>query len=57
VLVTRFFLGYSVAETAEVLRMPVGSVKTHAHRGMAAMRGALGESVTQDENEDAMRSA
>ncbi|HVE74659.1 MAG TPA: sigma-70 family RNA polymerase sigma factor [Mycobacteriales bacterium] len=46
VLVMRYFLGYSVAETAEVLSMPVGSVKTHAARGLATLRDLLGTPMT-----------
>jgi RNA polymerase sigma factor (sigma-70 family) len=49
VLVLRHFLGYSVAETAELLGMPEGSVKTHAFRGLAQMRASLGTEVTVDE--------
>jgi RNA polymerase sigma factor (sigma-70 family) len=48
VLVLRYFLGYSVAEAAEVLRSPVGTVKTHAHRGLAALRVLLEDSVPQE---------
>lgn len=46
VLVLRYFLSLSVAETAAVLRMPEGTVKTHAHRGLTALRGALTTPVT-----------
>jgi RNA polymerase sigma factor (sigma-70 family) len=46
VLVLRYFLGYSVAEAAEVLRMPVGTVKTHAYRGLTCLRDELGMPVT-----------
>lgn len=49
VLVLRYFLGYSVAETAQVLAMPAGSVKTHAARGLAALRDRLGASVTTED--------
>ncbi|HVE99638.1 MAG TPA: SigE family RNA polymerase sigma factor [Mycobacteriales bacterium] len=55
VLVLRYFLGYSVAETAEVLGQPVGTVKTHALRGLSALRGELGTSVTAADME--MRNA
>jgi RNA polymerase sigma factor (sigma-70 family) len=41
VLVLRYFLGYSVQETAEVLRMPLGTVKTHTTRGLTALRERL----------------
>ncbi|HVE99391.1 MAG TPA: sigma-70 family RNA polymerase sigma factor [Mycobacteriales bacterium] len=46
VLVLRYFLGYSVADTANVLTMPEGTVKTHALRGLSTLRGILGTSVT-----------
>lgn len=49
VLVMRHFLGYSVAETAQVLKIPEGSVKTHTTRGLAALRTQLGLEVTEDE--------
>lgn len=49
VLVMRYYLGYSVNETADVLRMPVGSVKTHALRGLARLREALGGPVTAED--------
>lgn len=49
VLVLRYFLGYSLAETAELLGMPVGSVKTHAHRGLALLREVLGTPVTGED--------
>ena len=49
VLVLRYFLDYSVNETAELLGMPLGTVKTHAHRGLTALRTELGTSVTADD--------
>lgn len=45
VLVLRYFLAMSVAETAEVLQMPEGTVKTHASRGLSAMRASLSGTV------------
>lgn len=53
VLVTRFYLGHDVAETAELLAMPVGTVKTHSSRGLAALREALGVTVRTREVADA----
>jgi RNA polymerase sigma-70 factor (sigma-E family) len=38
VLVCRYFLEMSVAETAALLEISVGSVKRHAHRGIEALR-------------------
>jgi len=49
VLVSRYFLDHSLDETAALLQMPVGTVKTHAHRGLAALRDALGEPVTAED--------
>src|SRR5690606_25207950 len=42
VLALRHLAGHSEAETAEGLRVSEGSVKTHLHRGLAAMRSRLG---------------
>jgi RNA polymerase sigma factor (sigma-70 family) len=47
VLVARFYLGYDVAGCADLLGMPVGTVKTHTHRGLAALRAVLGDDVTE----------
>ena len=41
VLVARFFLELSVAETAELLRVPPGTVKSATHRGLAKLRDLL----------------
>jgi RNA polymerase sigma factor (sigma-70 family) len=40
-LVLRFYADLSEAETAEALGISTGSVKTHIHRGMAALSTAL----------------
>lgn len=48
VLVLRYYLGYSVNETADVLKLPVGSVKTHAHRGLSQLRAVLGVPITEE---------
>jgi DNA-directed RNA polymerase specialized sigma24 family protein len=40
-LVLRYFEDLSEAQTAELMGCGVGSVKTHAHRGVQAMRGLL----------------
>lgn len=37
VLVCRYYLDLSVADTAALLRITIGSVKKHAHRGIAAL--------------------
>jgi RNA polymerase sigma-70 factor (sigma-E family) len=41
VLVLRFFLDLSVAETAGVLDVPEGTVKSASHRGLQQLRGLL----------------
>jgi RNA polymerase sigma factor (sigma-70 family) len=41
VLTLRFYLDLSEAEIAETLGISSGSVKTHAHRGMAALAQRL----------------
>ena len=53
VLVTRFYLGHDVQGTADLLGLPVGTVKTHTSRGLAALRGALGVDVLAREVADA----
>jgi DNA-directed RNA polymerase specialized sigma24 family protein len=42
VLVLRYCEDLPEAEVAELLGCSVGTVKTHAHRGMAALRERLG---------------
>ena len=39
-IVARFYLGYSVRETAEALGIPEGTVKTITHRAIARLRDA-----------------
>ena len=41
VVVLRFYLDLSVAETAELLGIAEGTVKSSAHRGLAQLRGLL----------------
>ncbi|KQW47989.1 RNA polymerase subunit sigma-24 [Nocardioides sp. Root1257] len=43
VVVLRHWLGLSVAETAQELRISQGTVKSHSHRGLESLRGALSE--------------
>lgn len=42
-VVLRYWLGMSVEETAEELSISTGTVKSHASRGLATLRGRLGE--------------
>jgi RNA polymerase sigma-70 factor (sigma-E family) len=41
VLTMRYYLDLSEAEIADALEISPGSVKAHAHRGLAALRGGL----------------
>jgi DNA-directed RNA polymerase specialized sigma24 family protein len=41
VIVARFFLDWSVEETSQVLRLPVGTVKTRTHRALKRLRRGL----------------
>ena len=52
-LVLRYFEDLSEAQTAELMRISVGSVKTHAHRGLAAMRASLPADLLMAVNEGA----
>lgn len=46
VVVLRHWLGLSVAETAHELRIGQGTVKSHSHRGLEALRTALEAGTT-----------
>lgn len=46
VVLLRVFEGLSVAETARILRCREGTVKTHLHRAMLALRNFAGEETT-----------
>ncbi len=43
VVALRFFAERSLAEIAEATDRPLGTVKTHLHRGLARLRRALDE--------------
>jgi len=45
-VVLRFFADLSQAEIAEVMRCPVGTVKSMTHRALGRLREALGSEVT-----------
>ena len=44
VVVCRYYLELTEAETASMLEIGLGSVKRHAHRGLATLQDRLGES-------------
>lgn len=44
VITCRYYLQLSERETAELLEIGIGSVKRHAHRGLAALQARLEES-------------
>lgn len=41
VLVLRFYLDQSAAQIGEVLHLPVGTVRSHIHRGLVAMKQVI----------------
>jgi len=47
VVVLRHWLGLSVRETAQELRISEGTVKSHSSRGLSALQSALGPPVTR----------
>jgi RNA polymerase sigma-70 factor (sigma-E family) len=49
VLVLRFYFDFSVAQTAEMLDLPEGTVKSATHRGLAELRTLI-ESPSKDEH-------
>jgi RNA polymerase sigma-70 factor (sigma-E family) len=46
VLVLRFYEDMTEPEVARLLRLPLGTVKSHAHRGLARLRAALEAATT-----------
>ncbi|MGH9062770.1 MAG: sigma factor-like helix-turn-helix DNA-binding protein [Acidimicrobiales bacterium] len=51
VVVLRYLADRPAGEVAEVLGCSSGSVKTHATRGLAALRRALGAAVESEKGE------
>lgn len=47
VVALRYLAGMSESSVAHVLHLAEGTVKSHAHRGLAALRGRLGEEVEE----------
>lgn len=43
VVVLRYWLGHTEQEVSDLLGCSIGTVKTHAHRGLASLRATLGE--------------
>lgn len=48
VIVLRYLLGYSETQVASALGISQGTVKTHLHRGMSALRGTLGQQLKEE---------
>src|SRR5271166_6666968 len=48
VIVMRYLLGYSETQVATTLGISHGTVKTHLHRGMSALRGTLGQQFKEE---------
>jgi RNA polymerase sigma-70 factor, ECF subfamily len=46
-LALRFLSGFTEAEVAQAMGISAGSVKTHVHRGVAALRARFGESFEE----------
>jgi RNA polymerase sigma-70 factor (sigma-E family) len=51
-MVLRYFDDLSETQTAELMQISVGSVKTHTHRGLAAMRKSLPADLLVAVNEE-----
>lgn len=51
VLIARFYGGLSVAETADAVGIPEGTVKSDTHRGLATLRMVLGDDLDLIERE------
>lgn len=49
VLVLRYYLDLSEQQIAETLEISTGSVKSHAHRGLAALRDRMPAASTQEQ--------
>lgn len=47
VIILRYYLDLSEADISETLGIAKGSVKSHAHRGLAKLEGLLGEEVME----------
>lgn len=45
VIILKYYSGYSQKEIAEILNMPIGTVKTKIYRGLKALRKVLGREV------------
>jgi RNA polymerase sigma-70 factor, ECF subfamily len=41
VIVTHFYLGFPISETAEILGVPLGTTKSRLNRGLGTLRGAF----------------
>jgi RNA polymerase sigma-70 factor (sigma-E family) len=48
VIVLTYLLGFSEAQVAAALGVSHGTVKTHLHRGMSALRGTVGQNLKEE---------
>jgi RNA polymerase sigma-70 factor (ECF subfamily) len=48
VIVLTYLLGFSEAQVAGALGVSHGTVKTHLHRGMSALRGTVGQNLKEE---------
>jgi len=48
VIEASFFVGLSHGEVAEVLKIPLGTVKSRIRLGFKALRTALGEDIAEE---------
>jgi RNA polymerase sigma-70 factor, ECF subfamily len=46
IVVLHFYVGLSLLETAQILGLPVGTVKSRLHRSLSTMRAAIGVDET-----------
>jgi len=51
VTVLRYYLGFEVAETASLLRVSEGTVKTSLHRARQALAATLGDTFDEETND------
>jgi RNA polymerase sigma-70 factor (ECF subfamily) len=48
-VVLRFYEDLSLAEVAEQLELPLGTVKSHLHRAIASLRSLLADELAEED--------